>query len=330
VSREKLKNFFIGFLKLAFAAGVIVWLIQSDKLDLASLRPLLEPKNLLICFCLTIGNVTLIAYRWQILLLSQKIITPFYNTLKLTLIGLFFSYLIPGGVGGDFVKAFYVVRNNPSAKLKSGLTIVVDRLIGLFCIMTMALSVMVYDYDRVSQSPALHSLFGVMVLIYLAFSLAWAFVFSRRLFELQILQKFLSQVLKSQKLLKTYQEVATYRDAKASFVKGFLLTLLAQSLAVFFFIYVGSLVYEGQIPVSIYFFAVPVGFMATAVPISPGGVGVGQAAFYFLFNTAYGKVTDVGSATITAFQAVLFCLSLLGALAYIKMKREIPPQEEPS
>jgi uncharacterized membrane protein YbhN (UPF0104 family) len=191
----------------------------------------------------------------------------------------------------------------------------------------MALSVMIFDFDRVSQSTALHSLLMVMSLLYAGFCVAWAFVFSRRLFETQVLQKVLGQWLKSEKLLKTYTEIASYRDHKPAFIKGFFLTLIAQSFAVVFFVYVGSLVYEGQIPLAIYFFAVPVGFMATAIPISPGGVGVGQAAFYFLFNTAYGKTTDVGSATITAFQAVLFCLSLLGAIAYIQMKKSLPSQD---
>ena len=45
---------------------------------------------------------------------------------------------------------------------------------------------------------------------------------------------------------------------------------------------------ETTIPISAYFFLVPVGTVVQALPISPAGIGVGQAAFFFLFNHYLG------------------------------------------
>jgi uncharacterized membrane protein YbhN (UPF0104 family) len=73
-----------------------------------------------------------------------------------------------------------------------------------------------------------------------------------------------------------------------------------------------------------YFLVAPLGFMATAIPISPAGVGVGQAAFYYLFNLYSGEKTDLGPTVITAYQVALFAFGVVGAVFYLQRKEKIP------
>ncbi|MNU01394.1 hypothetical protein D3C72_2447830 [compost metagenome] len=68
--------------------------------------------------------------------------------------------------------------------------------------------------------------------------------------------------------------------------------------------------------------------MATAIPISPAGVGVGQAAFYFLFNVYTGTETELGPTVITAYQVGMFVLSLWGAFFYLRRKEKLPDNQE--
>jgi uncharacterized membrane protein YbhN (UPF0104 family) len=60
--------------------------------------------------------------------------------------------------------------------------------------------------------------------------------------------------------------------------------------------------------------------MATAIPISPAGVGIGQAAFFFLFNEYLGHESDLGSVVITTYQIAQFILSLSGAIFNLARK----------
>jgi hypothetical protein len=63
--------------------------------------------------------------------------------------------------------------------------------------------------------------------------------------------------------------------------------------------------------------------MVTAIPISPAGVGVGQMAFYFLFNLYLGQKSQVGPTLATIFQVLQFGLSVFGAFYFVRRKGEI-------
>jgi uncharacterized membrane protein YbhN (UPF0104 family) len=78
-----------------------------------------------------------------------------------------------------------------------------------------------------------------------------------------------------------------------------------------------------DIPFAAYFFVVPLGFIATAVPISPAGVGVGQMAFLFLFNTYLGYKTSLGPTAITILQVLQFVFGLVGAWFFIRRKESM-------
>ncbi|MFN8943883.1 MAG: lysylphosphatidylglycerol synthase domain-containing protein, partial [Pseudobdellovibrionaceae bacterium] len=79
-----------------------------------------------------------------------------------------------------------------------------------------------------------------------------------------------------------------------------------------------------DLPLAVYFFLAPLFYMATAIPISPAGVGVGQAAFMFLFNVYSGVQTEIGSVVITVMQLINFITGLLGAYFYMTSKVKIP------
>ena len=68
-----------------------------------------------------------------------------------------------------------------------------------------------------------------------------------------------------------------------------------------------------DLPFWIYIYAVPLGFVFMAIPISPGGIGVGQIATLALFSWGLGQETQVGPATVSAFQLIGILWGLLGA-----------------
>jgi len=68
------------------------------------------------------------------------------------------------------------------------------------------------------------------------------------------------------------------------------------------------------------FLVVPLGFVTTAVPISPAGVGVGQAAFFALFRIVAPSYASAGTAAFTVVQAVTILICLSGLFWYIPYK----------
>ena len=68
-------------------------------------------KHLIVLAVLCYGMVNFIAaWRWKLLLDVQGIHAPLYAIFKLTLIGVFFSQIIPGCVSGDIMKLAFVMK----------------------------------------------------------------------------------------------------------------------------------------------------------------------------------------------------------------------------
>ena len=71
------------------------------------------------------------ASRWGRLLTVRSIELPFYQNLRMSLIGSFCNYFMLGSTGGDVVKACYVVQAAPQGKAAAVSTVVADRIVGL-------------------------------------------------------------------------------------------------------------------------------------------------------------------------------------------------------
>lgn len=325
---QKVKNLFLQALKVLFSVSLIVWLIQSGKLDFKALRPLLNSAAILSCLGCAGLALALAAERWRRFMIAQEIHLSFWITFKLTLIGTFFNFAMPGGVGGDLVKGYYIIRTSPNARIKAAITVLMDRLSGLFVLLLMTIVMMISRWDLIQTKPALISIFWFLLAFLVAFCFGWAAVFSRRIYKTRWLHKIFGLLPVRLKVLHLYEALADYRHHKLSFFSTFCLSLLSQIASIFFFILAGRALGFHDIPLSIYFFVIPIGFMIQAIPISPAGVGVGQAALLFLFHAAISQGSEVGPLTMTAYQVSLFIYGIFGALFYLGISQKIKNPEE--
>lgn len=316
----RVRTFLTNFLKLLFAIGLIYWLITSGKLNLSALQQLASPSVFFACMLLIGANLIICSERWRKLLLSQGLEATFYQTFRFTLIGIFFNYVIPGGVGGDVVKGYYIVRHHPQSKTVAAITVAMDRFVGLYAMMFLALFVMFLDWTQVTGHPQLKWIFLSLLCLFLGFSIFWTLIFSKRISSNQVIHNFLRKLPKAENLIDLFSSFAKYSETKKIIFITFFYSLIAQSFAVLFFVYVGYALGFSQVNLHTYFFVIPIGLMVTAVPISPAGVGVGQAAFYFLFGLIQPESAPLGAIGITALQMFYFIYGLLGAWYYVSSK----------
>lgn len=314
------KKFLMQALKILFSAGIIYWLVSSGKLNFSALRALLSPGPAALALGLVALNLFFASERWRILIKSQHMKASSWPVFKLSLIGTFFNFAMPGGVGGDVIKAYYFNRQNPGSKVVAVTSVLMDRVIGLFSMVLMALLVMVYDMEHITHVPSLMTLFWFILGLFIVFAVALALIFSSALYRKQILKKIINKLPLSEKFMKLYESMHLYGKQGGRILAVIFLSLIAQTCSILFLYLVGMMAGYNDVHLKTYFLVAPLGFMATAIPISPAGVGVGQAAFYFLFNIYNGKTTDLGPTTITAFQVGTFIMSLLGAFFYMRFK----------
>jgi uncharacterized membrane protein YbhN (UPF0104 family) len=74
---------------------------------------------------------------------------------------------------------------------------------------------------------------------------------------------------------------------------------------------------------SAYIIVPPIGFIVTALPITPGGVGVGQTAFLYLFDLYKQGSGVIGTTTVTLMQLGSLFFGLFGAYFFLLAKKHL-------
>ncbi len=310
--------------KLVLAAAIIAWLVKKDLIDFSVFQILLTPTWFLTCFGLIGITMALGSYRWQILLKTQGFDIAFVEVFKLTLIGIFFNFAIPGGVGGDLVKGFYLVKDHPERRLVAAMTVLMDRVIGLFAMVIMPATVMLFDLERVFSDHTLTLIFLSIMGLLLTFVLSFGVAFSPTCYSWIENSRRLKRIPAFSKIFLIYSAIHQYGKKQKAFWSTVFLSILAQCFSITMIWVVGQAMNLQWIPLHVYFFATTVGFIVTAVPISPAGVGIGQAAFLFLFNAYLGQKTNLGPTAVTALQMMNLLYGLGGAFFYMRWKKHAP------
>ena len=116
-----LKGWIQPLFKILFAAALIYWLIATKKLNLDDVKPFLNSNALITGVFFLGANIILLGERWRYLIKSHVPAIKFWPTFKLNLMGIFFNFAMPGGIGGDVIKAYYL-QKDLQTHLKAGLT----------------------------------------------------------------------------------------------------------------------------------------------------------------------------------------------------------------
>ncbi len=324
ISRGKL----ISLAKFGFALSLIAYLIWRGHLDLKVLSRLWAPEPLVLGVSLVGMTVLLQSWRWRLLLHCRGFSTSYAEVTRLFLIGTFFNYALPGSIGGDVVKAFYIAQDHPARRVDAVLTVILDRLLGLYAMIAVALAAMLFNWDKVMGDLSLRGLALGTFLIFILMSCFWTAAFSRRFSRLLKVEEWLQLLPFKEKLLRIFRATQAYSLQKVVLLRVVGLSAAAQLISIFFMMVVGHYTGHGAVPVGAYFFAVPLGFIASSLPVSPAGLGVGQVAFLVLFEMYLGTSSTLGQTAITAFQMVLLGWGLIGAVLYLKRGANFNPAAE--
>lgn len=313
----------IQILKFVVAFGLIGALIYHGALDLSLLKELLAPQYTLALLGLAGLSIVVSNCRWLLLLKERGINTDFRGTFPVYLIGIFFNYALPGSVGGDVVKAYYVAQDYRPKRADAVATVLFDRILGLYSMLIISLAVILNNLNFVLSEPQLVGVSVGVVVVFTLMTLFFGVALSRTLRELVGFDEFLVKMPLGDKLQKAYLLIHAYRDHTGVIFKSILLSILSQSVTIVFMWVVGQAIGQGQISWATYFFAVPIGFIVSALPLAPAGIGVGQMAFLFLFQVFSGEKTPLGQTAITAFQIALLIWGFLGAYFYLRRKKPV-------
>jgi uncharacterized membrane protein YbhN (UPF0104 family) len=257
------------------------------------------------------------AFRWWMLMRSLDIVIPYPTALRLHFHGLFFSSFLPGSMGGDFIRAWYVSRHTHK-RFQSALSVFVDRLTGL--VSTGSIAVVTYflylrgraifqekntgfsDFFYRNQREILIAA-GVLVLLGVVLSAVPA---SRAV--LVRIGRIIWE--NGQKAIGNLREVIWVFFRKLWLgPAALLLTIAFQSLTFLSFWLIGrDLGVTDQIR---YYFAIfPLVWFIGSIPVSIAGLGILEGGVIVLFMTIAGAEQEPAAAMALCQRAIF----LLGAL----------------
>ena len=308
-------------LRWLFALSILAWLFRSGKLaSLSDLEKLFaSPVFFILAICGFAVNYVLNFLRWYILLKGAEIEIKFSENIRLSMIGQFFSIFMPGAVGGDLIKAVYVAKQYPNHRTKGVASILLDRILGFLTLLLSATFFFLLGFNFRNLSSSLK--FFILFLSMGTFVLLLMILLPGR--AAKLLKKIELPHSLWERMIRTLESFAR-RPQTLLWALG--ASILGQAGCIFGFYMIGQILFSsfpwGQMNVLGFMAGTAVGVTASALPLSPMGLGVGQIAFGKVFSLLGAPHESYGIVIISAAQIIMFALNLSGALWFLKSKQK--------
>ena len=229
---------------------------------------------LLVAMAASLSGVLVTALRWWMLLRIQRIRIPLWEAVRLTFLGQFYSLVVPGTVGGDVVKAYYVTKHT-DAKAGAILSVFIDRVLGLAAltlVAAVALAVAMLSGLGQWSDPMIRRSAMVMGCVVAAVLVVMTIVLSGTLRRVLHLQKLYRRLPFARAIESFGQAARLYRRRWKTLAQVAGMMLAAPAIWVAALALIGRSIYL-PVPWHSYFLYIPLIYILGSVPLTPGGAG---------------------------------------------------------
>jgi uncharacterized protein (TIRG00374 family) len=253
------------------------------------------------------GNLTIVTRWWRLLALAGCP-TTWFNALRLTFIGLFFNAVMPGQTGGDLVKGILAAKENPERRADALVSVLADRIFGMLALAILAVTVIL-----AAGGPFLvlrQGLLGLLLTVVLGLGL-----YANKSFRKKIgLSALVDRLPIGEKLRKLDEAALLYLRHPAQVAIAFGFSFLNHFCVVLGVYFLGRAlgVPLKQVGLLEYLVLVPVANIVAAIPLAPGGWGLGELIYSKLFQLI-GASAALGVAVSVTFRLSMLLMGLLGS-----------------
>lgn len=305
-------NFIFQISKYIIGIGLIIWLVSTGQLNLNSISDL-SIQTFIMAMIFSFTSLFFATLRLKFLLNVQHFNIKFFETYKLNMLGIFYSLFLPGGVSGDILKGFHLLkfRNDNNSKTNIITTLFLDRYVGLYVMFLLASIVSMFTNI---QSPKIEYLKYIIFVITLCLTIAPFFIYFiiKILHDYHLLKKF---DYLYEKMIKVKQSTQQFIQLKLLLI-SVLLGILGHILTILIIWIIST---DLNFMISLYntLIVSPIAFVINLLPISPGGIGVGEKAFKELF-LIYG--VEGGATVFFISRFFMYLPGLYGVYAFTQQK----------
>jgi len=298
-------------LRLLVAFLLLGWLVF--RMDLQALGGVIRQASLphlFLSFLMVHLAYLLLTLRWKVLLDRSAVRVPFRDLLKLTYISHFAGYLLPGGFSIDAVRGVYLWRGLHGGRKEGIASILVDRVVGFWAILLLALVGAVGLDERTLILPV-GLAFGTFTL---ASSIVFLPVFGN------LVRGLARWLWRGERIFRLYEALRLYARAPLRLMLAALISVGFQ----FAYVYAAHLVLQGltDSPPSL---AESLAYVSlinalTMIPVTVGGLGIREGGFVAAFQGLSREVAFAGS---LLYYGVSVLAALPGAVLWLLAKDHI-------
>jgi uncharacterized protein (TIRG00374 family) len=324
-STARARRWVVTALKLGLAVALLGWLLAKGHLDPERIgRALKDPKLIALALVLGTFNISTSAVRWLLLLRSEGIDCSLRLSLRLTWIGHFWNMVIPGAVSGDAVKMYYIGRFAPGKREEAWTTVFVDRLIGMAALVSLSTIATAANLQFMLSRPELRNTAITMLAVLLvlaAIGLGLSLGIGRKTVLFDSLR---ARLPFADGLRRGYHALLRLGQRPGTVAVAFAISFFSHGCAVVTTMVLGRAAGEDALAFVQYCVVVPVALFANALPLTPGGIGVGEAVLGNLFEWSNGDAGD-GTTVMLLYRFMFYALAGIGAVLYVLHRSDGAP-----
>ncbi|MEO5354517.1 MAG: flippase-like domain-containing protein [Magnetococcus sp. XQGC-1] len=299
-------------IKILVALGLLIGLIQSGRLNVNGVPESFFSLGHLGVMVLILANYGAQIFRWSLLLRTQDFTQSFWWISRIFFIGQFFFMTSLGAVVGEAARGYYVIKHAGEGKFGSASTVLVDRMMGLFSYLALGALAFVVMVGRGLVSPDILwmglvswiLLVGMLLFLYLLF--------------LSATERLLQFFLPTGWIVSTRMALMGYRT-KGGVVVRALVCSFGSSFFLLTAFWAASHLLGGYVTWLQVFLIVPFVIIANSLPVSIGGLGVGETVAQVLM--AQVGMAD-GAMVMLFIRITMWCLVLPSGGMFFVLERK--------
>jgi conserved hypothetical protein len=150
--------------RIAFASGLFSWFfVQCNPAAAISLLLKISPVAIVLVLCIDCLAILVGTYKWKLLLPEINI----YKLFNISMIGRFYSFVLPGQIAGEAVKAYYLGKDVSDIH-KISASVIVDKITGFIGTITVGIAGVFLSGTFIFNGIILYlisAIFGLLLLL---------------------------------------------------------------------------------------------------------------------------------------------------------------------
>jgi uncharacterized protein (TIRG00374 family) len=327
--KQPIKKIAVQLVRWGIPLAIIAWLVRGavSNDSFAQFRDSPKHWDLLalatvLCFIAVMVSIV----RWYFLVRALNIELTIRDAFRLGFLGYLFSFITPGSVGGDLFKVVFLARERRGRKTEVAVTVIVDRLLGLyglFIVGTVAILVTgIWRSESLGVRGACQVMFwctgiSTAALVFISLPGFGKGPIARRLHSLPRIGSFIERLTRANRMYHHHGWVVPLATG---------LSLVVQSLYPIAIWLIARGLLSHAPSLGDHFVIVPMGMATGALPLAPNGLGTFELLVEFLYEQMPDGTTAAASAGLIValgYRLITVLIAIVGAGIYWASRREM-------